>query len=330
MFKILVLVHYYFKKNKAGGEKYLHYFLKIIKDIYKDKCQITVLLPEKEKIEKYTYDDFIIYETNEKDFLGYIKNCDLVITHLNHSYNVSNYCEKINKKYITIIHSFDTHYNNVIIRPNNIIIYNCYNTYKKYSDIHVFNKNFFIINPYVPYLEYNKHYLNIEDREYITLVNLNNHKGYDVLIELAKHFKNKKFLAVKGGYAQQNVKLLKQYSNIHIIDSTEDMLNNVYLKSRIILMPSVAESYGMVAAEATCLGIPVICSNLDGLKDNLGKIGLYCEKGNINEWIDKINILDDFNTYLLWSNNFLNRAEYNHKVYNSQVELFKNKIIDLI
>ena len=64
-------------------------------------------------------------------------------------------------------------------------------------------------------------------------------------------------------------------------------------------MPSEYESWGRTATEAMCSGIPVICTNGDGLMENCGKAGIYIKKRNdIKSWIDAINSLDEEKAYL--------------------------------
>lgn len=103
--------------------------------------------------------------------------------------------------------------------------------------------------------------------EYITLVNLLPEKGSDIFYRLAEAFPNEKFLGVIGGYGKQDIRHLP---NVTIQPSTENMVRDVYSKTKIILMPSAYESYGMVAVEAAYCGIPVICSNTKGLLEANG------------------------------------------------------------
>jgi glycosyltransferase involved in cell wall biosynthesis len=53
-------------------------------------------------------------------------------------------------------------------------------------------------------------------------------------------------------------------------------------------MPSAYESWGMVASEAICGGIPVIAFPTPGLKENLDYAGIFVPPHSIQEWVDAI------------------------------------------
>ncbi len=92
------------------------------------------------------------------------------------------------------------------------------------------------------------------DNEYITLINLNENKGGKIFEEIAKEMPHKKFLGVQGSYDDQ---IMAKFPNITYINKTANILD-VYKQTRILLMPSAYESWGMTATEAMCCGIPVI------------------------------------------------------------------------
>jgi glycosyltransferase involved in cell wall biosynthesis len=54
-------------------------------------------------------------------------------------------------------------------------------------------------------------------------------------------------------------------------------------------MPSKYESWGMTATEAMSYGIPVICTETPGLKENCGDAGIFIKnRDDVKEWIDAI------------------------------------------
>jgi len=112
------------------------------------------------------------------------------------------------------------------------------------------------------------------DNEFITLINLNDNKGGNLLYEIAALLPHKKFLGVKGSYDEQ---CLKKMSNVTILDKQLD-IREVYKKTRILIMPSKYESWGRTATEAMCSGIPVICTETGGLTENCGTAGIYAER----------------------------------------------------
>ncbi len=150
--------------------------------------------------------------------------------------------------------------------------------------------------------------------EYITLVNMNLNKGARLFLALCKAMPEKKFLAVKGSYDTQ---FLEDIPNLTIWDNSPDM-ERVYRATRILVMPSAFESWGMCATEAMSNGIPVIYNQTPGLLENVGSHGIglknlnpdYTEtelkggehpgiepEANLSQWIKAINSLDNPKTF---------------------------------
>ncbi len=76
--------------------------------------------------------------------------------------------------------------------------------------------------------------------------------------------------------------------NIKIFKS-EDNAKELYKKIKVLLIPSQwEEEFGRVAIEAMVNGIPVIASNIAGLKDSVGSGGVLLEKDGVNSWIKEI------------------------------------------
>ena len=121
-------------------------------------------------------------------------------------------------------------------------------------------KNCFFLYPHIDFKKYNKYVDDISEREYITFVNPTRTKGGDVVEMLARKYPNKKFMIVKGGYYPhlQEFARYKKLTNCHIVDNTNDIIKNVYSKTKILLAPSRYETFGMCAAEVQAMGIPCI------------------------------------------------------------------------
>lgn len=83
-------------------------------------------------------------------------------------------------------------------------------------------------------------------------------------------------------------------SNISILKPTENV-REIYAKTSLLIIPSQwEEAFGRVAIEAMANGIPVIGSNVGGLKEAIGKGGvLIKDYGNSNKWVEEINKFAD-------------------------------------
>ena len=128
----------------------------------------------------------------------------------------------------------------------------------------------------------------------ITLVNASRPKGADLFYELARRFPDRTFLAVRGTWGDQ----LEPTSlpNVTLVGPITDM-RSVYSRTRVLLVPSTAESYGRVGLEAAASGIPTIASDLPGLREALGDSALYAASGDIDAWVEQLCALDDARTY---------------------------------
>jgi phosphatidylinositol alpha-1,6-mannosyltransferase len=80
---------------------------------------------------------------------------------------------------------------------------------------------------------------------------------------------------------------------------SEEIRNKILHASDLFIMPNVVvdgdvEGFGIAALEAGCFGLPVIASNVQGLKDAVlpGKTGFLLEAGNAEEFVKSIHEAD--------------------------------------
>nr|PZN25585.1 MAG: glycosyl transferase [Mycolicibacterium hassiacum] len=121
----------------------------------------------------------------------------------------------------------------------------------------------------------------------VTLVNLSAAKGAHTFYALAERFPAVPFRGIKGGYG---VQILPRgdddLPNVTIVDHMPPswMRDEVYARTRILLMPSEHESWGRVGVEAMCSGIPVIAHPTPGLRESLGDAGVFVHRDDIDGW----------------------------------------------
>lgn len=135
---------------------------------------------------------------------------------------------------------------------------------------------------------------------YITLVNPCNNKGQHIFYELARRCPDLQFMSVVGGY-QPNKQVFKDLPNVVKHEHVKDM-KEIFSKTAIVLMPSTYESYGRVAVEAACSGIPSVVSSTPGLVEAMGDGASYVspvEAGDystIEDWEKALRyVLNDYN-----------------------------------
>jgi len=128
--------------------------------------------------------------------------------------------------------------------------------------------------------------------ECITLINLSEDKGAGVFYRLAERFPDQRFLGVVGGYGKQ---IVRAGPNIEILDHVpgDRMRDEVYARTRILLMPSAQESWGRTGVEAACSGIPVVAHPVAGLRESLGGAGTFADRGDLDAWESAVRLLLD-------------------------------------
>lgn len=127
----------------------------------------------------------------------------------------------------------------------------------------------------------------------VTLVNCWPEKGGLVLKELARRMPDVKFLAVTGAYGEQ-----VEYTGLDNVETVEHvrgdrMRDEVYARSRVVLMPSAYESWGRVGVEALASGIPVVAHPTPGLCESLGEGGIFIDRGDVDAWEHALRLLAD-------------------------------------
>ncbi|OQR63570.1 glycosyl transferase [Streptomyces maremycinicus] len=127
-----------------------------------------------------------------------------------------------------------------------------------------------------------------------TLVNLNADKGGELFWQIAAWTPQWQFLGVRGAYGQQ-IMPPPRLPNCEVLESVpgQRMREHVYSRSRVMLMPSLYESWGRVAIEAFASGIPVIAHPTPGLVESLGEAGIFAYRDDPTAWIDALACLRD-------------------------------------
>jgi glycosyltransferase involved in cell wall biosynthesis len=108
---------------------------------------------------------------------------------------------------------------------------------------------------------------------YVTLVNPCAAKGQPILLELARRLPHVQFAAVPTwGTTDEDRAALAELSNICILEPQDDV-NKIFAQTRVLLAPSLGvESFGQIVVEAMARGIPVLASDLGGLRE--AKLGV--------------------------------------------------------
>lgn len=115
----------------------------------------------------------------------------------------------------------------------------------------------------------------------VSLLNLSEAKGSRTFYSVAQSNPSLDFLAVKGAYAPQ-ILPPKEALNIRLVENQADA-REVYKRTKVLMVPSHYESWGRVAVEAACSGIPSVCSPTPGLLE-AGVAAAYCDPDDTAAW----------------------------------------------
>ncbi|ASJ10998.1 glycosyl transferase [Thermococcus sp. P6] len=94
-------------------------------------------------------------------------------------------------------------------------------------------------------------------REYITYIGaLREYKSPETFVELARHFPGNRFLVVGEGPLMDRLRSMAP-ANVEFTGYRHDV-GAILSRSRLLILPSKREGFGMVILEANSLGVPVI------------------------------------------------------------------------
>jgi glycosyltransferase involved in cell wall biosynthesis len=286
---ILASFHLYPPKHNCGAEWMAH---NIFKHLISKGHNVRVLLHQANRYQiknLYEFEGVDVFPPAQNIIENLMRWSDCVITHLDYTRWTIHAAKLYKKPVIHFIHNSHLYPEIVDAERNQHIVYNS----QWLKDKLQYKWSNFILTPPCDFREYDNG-IDTESNEYITLINLNENKGGKIFEQIAMALPNKKFLGVLGSYDEQ---IIPKLPNITIVPNTTD-IKQWYAKTRILLMPSAYESWGRTATEAMCNGIPVICTEAEGLKENCGTAGIYIKKrDDIKSWVEAIVKLDEKKTY---------------------------------
>ena len=288
--KILFIAHLYPPVHCAGAEFYIH---ELGRFFISKGHEVRVLLRQatyKNITENYSYDGVDVFISNKKysSEVGPVEEqlnwCTHMIAHLENSEWAVNVARMFKKKVFYISHnSWD---------------YPCINQRRftedqKYPVGVIYNSEWMreLLNypqksiVLRPPIDKDKVDANNkpENAKFITIINANERKGGHIFWKIAKKMPDHQFLIVCGAYDEQ---VMFSSPNVNVYKQMTDMLPMVYKQTRLLLVPSAYESWGMACGEAMANGIPVICSPTPGLKENASYAGVFVDSPRMQKWMD--------------------------------------------
>lgn len=283
--KIVAFVHFYIPYRNAGSETMLHTMLEALANSGHDVLVVATDVPEAPPT--FMVGPITVHNLPTPEGAKFIRALkpDVIISHHDRVSDSVRLSREIRCKFVFLVHNDMPQAVQQLKTNPDLVVYNTEWIAEKHGSS---SRNEIIVHPPV-----------FADRHRtspgncITLVNLNEHKGGVILQELARRMPDKQFLGVIGGHGVQIVPT-KPIDNLEIINPTQDMARDVWSRTRILLVPSFYESYGMVGVEAMASGIPVVANPTPGLSESLSYAGTFVPRSNLDEWETAIRLVERF------------------------------------
>lgn len=301
---ILIIAHMYVPYHNSGGETYLH---QVAKDLVWKGHNVRVYFMDTKRymVLPYSIHEGVDIFMRKHDDI-HISWCHVIISHLGYAPTAYEWALQYKKPFIFIAHNDSfADYERIYLSKYPVgIIYNSKWVKKSVeSNMESSKPSSVVFTPPV-----NPMYAFRVKRtkpRFVSMINMNENKGGLVFTDIVKAMPDIAFMGVTGSYYEQ---FYPEADNFYLHENTPD-LTDVYMDTKILLMPSEYESWGMVAREAMHFGIPVICTRTPGLEENCGEAAMYIEdRNNTEAWVKAIRKMMEPKTYKKYSTLALNRV----------------------
>lgn len=262
--RVAVLAHYYLPTHRAGAEIMLH---ELLKPLAARGHKVEVWATD--EVEGAKVDGITVHAGTPETV-----DADIVVSHLKSVPVARKLAKKAGARFVQVAHSAAPWVVKDVRVGADLVVANSEHVargLKRHGDT-------LVVHPPV----YAARHRTRPGRR-VTLINPIPAKGAHVFYELAKRLPQTQFLAVEGGY-QQSEQVRERLPNVRWQPHTKDMRGRVWAHTKVLLMPSAEESYGMVAVEAAASGIPTIAAPTDGLREALGDAGTFVDVDDIDAW----------------------------------------------
>jgi glycosyltransferase involved in cell wall biosynthesis len=278
--RILAMYHAYPPAHGAGAEWDAHTLLRAL---VKAGHRVDVQLSVAEKVTAdYVLDGVNVHAYRDKhDPFRWLDDADVIITHLENTPRATILGEQARVPVIHRLHNTFDATRRWLLAPGASL--GVANSEWMAEELRTESRvPIVVVRPVVYYNEYVT-----KPGKAVTIVNLFENKGGAQFWRIVEQMPDVQFLAVRGGYGQQIIPD-QVPDNVEVIDNTANMKDDVYARTRILLMPSDYESWGRVGVEAMASGIPVVAHPTRGLKESLGSAGTFVHRDDTAAWVKAI------------------------------------------
>jgi glycosyltransferase involved in cell wall biosynthesis len=286
--RVLAMLHLYAPAHCAGAEMMAH---AMFRSLVERGHQVDVVLSQvhREIAGPYELDGVKVWPRKGKsDVLDYLDDADVIVTHLENTTRATILAGIHGVPIVHLLHN-TMEPTRRWIRPYVLCVYNSEWMRRDFAAWFASHGSEvprgIVVRPPV----YANDYATTPGK-HVTLVNMYAEKGSKTFWELAKRMPDVDFLAVVGAYGKQD---LHELPNVEVVPHTSFMRDDVYARTRVLLMPSSYESWGRTGVEAMASGIPVIAHPTPGLKESLGDAGIFIDRNDVAGWQQGVRSLLD-------------------------------------
>lgn len=294
--RVLAMVHAYPPHHNAGGEMTMHALLRRLAERGHD---VHVLLSSSDPaiVRDYEFEGIKVHRrVGVDDPIPFFttNRVNIVITHLENTLRAAALCDVHAIPLVHLVHNDHAFTKGAFGRgPTQLAVFNTHwmrAEFEAYWSVTRYGPMppSVVVHPPVVGSEYaTKH------GRKVTLINLNEDKGGHQFWRLAESLPEVDFFGVIGAYGKQivpNEALAPPNAEVVLHVKPEHMVH-VYGQTKILLMPSIYESYGRTAIEAAYSGIPTIAHPTPGLVEALGDAGTFVDRDDHDGWVAAIKYL---------------------------------------
>lgn len=234
---------------------------------------------------EYEYDGVQVVPLESRlDFSSAVRRAHVLVSHLENVPSTGSLARGYGKPFVVVCHNtFPETFRNMASGSTALAVYNS-EWMAREAELHFVDHpksvrpaHSLIVRPPVFASEYAT-----KPGDRVTLVNCSVAKGGEVLKALARRMPDTRFLAVMGAYDVQVT--YDGLDNVEVVDHVDghDMREQVYARTRVLLMPSRYESWGRAGVEALASGIPVVAEPTPGLCESLADAGIFVERHDLD------------------------------------------------
>lgn len=278
---IVAVVHKYPPVHNAGAEWMLH---AILRRLVAAGDRVTVVCGA-QPAGVWSIDGVnVIAPANPARFAGLCRRADVVLTHLDLTARAIAAAKASERPLVHLVHNDkQLRFHNVNPRQTALVVYNSRWIAEKVR----FRSRSLVVHPPVDLADYQT-----APGDSVTLVNVTQAKGAQTFYAAARALPTVSFLGVRGAYGLQIAR--NDSPNVRILPNTPNIRDDVYAKTRVVLMPSRFESFGRIAIEAGASAIPTIAHPTPGLLEALGDAGIFVDRDDVDGYVRTLRrLLDD-------------------------------------